>query len=242
MTNEQTPPPIKLLAKLAAIFAKVESLPKDGKNEHFNYRFATEASAKRVLHPLFAEQRIVLKVDVLAAEIVVRQSHDKSGEPKEITKITLAYAFIDCESGESLSGQFMGYGEDSNDKGVWKAVTGCVKYILFETFLIPTGDDPDNDPEPPKPPAAKPKGPTYYGSAAKNPPPAAPVKPPVAVKADVPDEGWMKGAMKINEKQAAYSYMDFMKEVNAPPAEINAVNVFFKNLFSKPVSTGDGAV
>ena len=31
------------------------------------------------------------------------------------------------------------------DKGVYKAITGAVKYIFMKNFLIPTGDDPEKD-------------------------------------------------------------------------------------------------
>ena len=39
----------------------------------------------------------------------------------------------------------MGEGADVGDKGVPKAMTGAYKYILRETFLLKTGDDPDKD-------------------------------------------------------------------------------------------------
>lgn len=162
MDNQQ---PTKLLKKLSAIFASIDSLPKDGTNDFHRYKFTSESAAKRALHPLFAEHGVILKIDVLNAEQVTLQSKDKNGFIKELTKITLGYSFIDCESGEALSGQFIGYGEDSNDKGVWKAVTGCVKYILFNTFLVATGDDPDQDDGPRARPPARSSAPMPKAAA-----------------------------------------------------------------------------
>lgn len=64
-----------------------------------------------------------------------------------LTLITMQYHFFDSESGESLEGTFCSQGADSGDKGIFKAITGGIKYILSSIFLIPTGDDPEKDEE-----------------------------------------------------------------------------------------------
>jgi hypothetical protein len=64
-----------------------------------------------------------------------------------LTLITVRYTFFDTESGESLEGTFCSQGSDTGDKGVFKAVTGAIKYILSSVFLIPTGGDPEEDEE-----------------------------------------------------------------------------------------------
>ena len=238
MQDAQMPQPTKLLKKLTTIFSKIDSLPKDGTNDFHRYKFASESAAKRALHPLFAEQGVILKTDVLNVEQVILQSKDKNGATKELTKITLAYTFIDCESGESLPGQFMGYGEDSNDKGVWKAVTGCVKYILFNTFLIPTGDDPDNDDTKPPKTAAKTttpaastaprppaKGPTYYPPKSTAPASTAPATAPTPSTAPpmpksmatppkdepVTSTGHVKGTMTPAQNAKIYAMLGELK-------------------------------
>jgi len=53
--------------------------------------------------------------------------------------------FVDTESGESFSCIFYGDGSDSNDKAIYKAITGAQKYALMKTFLVATGDDPEQD-------------------------------------------------------------------------------------------------
>ena len=62
---------------------------------------------------------------------------------------------MDSETGECVSGMFYGVGQDSGDKGIWKAVTGAIKYIMTSTFLIPTGDDPEKDEGKEKKPAVE---------------------------------------------------------------------------------------
>jgi hypothetical protein len=52
---------------------------------------------------------------------------------------------MDTESDEIIEGSFEGSGIDQGDKALYKAITGGIKYILSSTFLIPTGDDPENE-------------------------------------------------------------------------------------------------
>lgn len=40
---------------------------------------------------------------------------------------------------------FMGYGDDTGDKGYNKAETSAVKYFLMKTFMVATGNDPEGD-------------------------------------------------------------------------------------------------
>ena len=57
---------------------------------------------------------------------------------------TIEYNFYD-ESGESISVTVVGEGMDSGDKATSKALSIAYKYAMFQTFCIPTEDDPDKD-------------------------------------------------------------------------------------------------
>jgi hypothetical protein len=129
-----------ILKKLNAIFQEVGEVKKDGLNKAFNYAYVTEAQLKRVLQPLLKKYGVIFKLDVLEQKI------DFSGK-MPLTLITVRYTFFDTESGESLEGTFCSQGSDTGDKGVFKAVTGAIKYILSSVFLIPTGGDPEEDEE-----------------------------------------------------------------------------------------------
>ncbi len=62
-----------------------------------------------------------------------------------ITTLEMAFAIIDAETGTTIERPWIGTGQDKGDKGADKAYTGAVKYFLMKTFMIPTGDDPEND-------------------------------------------------------------------------------------------------
>jgi hypothetical protein len=129
-----------ILKKLNLIFQEVGEIKKDGVNKAFNYAYVTEAQLKRVLQPLLKKYGVIFKLDI------VDQKVDYSGKIP-LTLITVKYSFLDPESGEVLEGTFCSQGSDTADKGIFKAITGAIKYILSSVFLIPTGGDPEEDEE-----------------------------------------------------------------------------------------------
>jgi len=123
-----------ILKKLHAIMSEVDFIEKDKKNDHFKYTYASEYAIKTALHEKLVAHGVLF---TLSATDVKKDD--------QITTVNFHYRFIDIESAEELVGTFAGQGQDNADKGVWKAVTGAIKYILTSTFLIPTGDDPEAD-------------------------------------------------------------------------------------------------
>lgn len=138
VANTATPSPVvdaaraHLVAKLVRIMASVPNIPKNGWNEHFKYHFATEADVSAALQQRFAEERLM----VFPAVTALRREG-------KLTVIDMRFSIVDADTGYAEDMTWAGNGEDSNDKGLWKAVTGGVKYFLLKLFLVPTGDDPE---------------------------------------------------------------------------------------------------
>lgn len=133
-----------ILNKLHNIMSEVGSLEKDKENILQNYEYLSEANVKHAIQPLLVKHGVVFQVQVkFQAHQIIGQT--KSGNDILKTDADILYSFYDIESGEVLSGTFIGSGADAGDKGLYKAITGAIKYILTSTFLIPTGDDPEND-------------------------------------------------------------------------------------------------
>ena len=55
------------------------------------------------------------------------------------------YRFVDARSGEELTVRVPGEGADAGDKAPYKAMTGALKYALLQSFLLSTGDDPEDE-------------------------------------------------------------------------------------------------
>jgi hypothetical protein len=133
-----------LYVRLAAVLAAVERIPKRGYNEFHKYEYALAADVIDSMRTLFVEHGLILLAQCAAVEREVF-----SGEKGDslLTRASVVFTVADPESGESINLPWVGEGYDKGDKGLYKAYTGALKYWLMDTFLIPTGDDPENDPE-----------------------------------------------------------------------------------------------
>jgi len=129
--------------KLHAIMGEANYIQKSGENKFHGYKYASEADIKDKLHGLFVKHGVVFNVSI-ANQLSVQIHNTSKGAAQYRTTVTLAYRFIDVEDGSTMEGTFEGAGVDGEDKGVYKATTGALKYCLTTTFVIPTGDDPES--------------------------------------------------------------------------------------------------
>lgn len=150
-----------LFAKLAKIMGKLERLPKRGRNAHFGYEFVTDADVSDTVRSLLADAGIAFFANMRDAQY--------SGD-KVVARFT--FTFADSSTGAVWSCDWVGEGQDKQDKGTAKAATSALKYFLLKTFILSTGDpadDSDNDaPVKPKPAqkklSAKPARPSGNGT------------------------------------------------------------------------------
>jgi hypothetical protein len=116
---------------------------KNSENKFHGYKYASEADLLETLRPAMIEQGLVLIPSIGNVSGI-----DDHGNTRVFVEYTLAHT-----SGEIWPDKIMavGCGNDRakngtvGDKGVYKAITGANKYLLFKLFQIETGDDPEND-------------------------------------------------------------------------------------------------
>ena len=161
-----------LIKKLAAVMKAVERIPKHGRNTFHNYDYATEADIVAAVRTELANR------NVMCLPAIVNREREPVGEKGSVlTHLDMTFTFVDGDSGEREMCPWLGAGTDKEDKGAYKAMTGGEKYFLLKTFLIPTGDDPDQDaethelandlPDEPPHPAAQPQDePTHVAEGA----------------------------------------------------------------------------
>lgn len=131
----------KILTKLSEIQSEVERMEKDGTNQFQNYKYLSETQLTYQMKTLFDKHKVLF---TYSSEITNHFPVGKEGK-QMVTEVKIKYRFYDSETGEFLEGEAAGQGADSGDKGIYKAITGAIKYIYMKTFNIPTGDDPEND-------------------------------------------------------------------------------------------------
>ena len=134
--------PVGLRQKMLAIMRDCSYIQKDKENAFHKYRYASEAAIKTVVHAALVKYGVLFQCD--CAVFDERTGLGKEGK-ETLAKCQFHYIFEDVDSGEKREGTFWGAGVDQADKHLYKAITGAIKYILTTTFLIPTGDDPENE-------------------------------------------------------------------------------------------------
>jgi len=131
-----------ILQKLHDIMEEVSYIQKDAKNNHQGYTYSSERAIKEALHEALVKHGVMFQLSTANPRV-----------EGNVTWIDCVYTFTDVDTGESITGTFLGSGQSRDEKGHYAAVTGAIKYILTSTFLIPTGDDPEDDENESKPPA-----------------------------------------------------------------------------------------
>ena len=183
-----------LARKMLAVMRRVERIEKDATNPHHRYQYASEQAIKEALHPIMAEEGVLFGLEC---------SHDhpplafELGDGKAQLLVPLFYTFTDGDTGHQIMRPWYGTGHLRDDKGLYGALTGALKYALTTSLLIPTGDDPEADSQPvagrppvkgPQQPAQPPGGtrPAHAGQ------PGAPAARPAATPPGPPADSGLR--------------------------------------------------
>jgi hypothetical protein len=106
------------------------------------YSYASEEAIVQAIHDACLEAGLVV------TPIKVKMKHlavftTNKGTPMNHAILLIRYRLTHAATGQSEEGEATGEAMDTGDKACNKATTGAFKYFLRQTFVIPTGDDPD---------------------------------------------------------------------------------------------------
>ncbi len=130
----------KLAAAICAVIQAVETVPKNGWNNFHKYNFSTEADILRAVREAMVANGLAL----VPSGIQHLGSAQFGQKGRFRTEFLVTYTLMHT-SGASQTITVIAAGVDAEDKGPYKGMTGAQKYALRQTFLIPTGDDPEKD-------------------------------------------------------------------------------------------------
>lgn len=129
-----------ILRAMNAVMQEAAYVQKTGSNDFHGYRYASEADVLERLRPAMVKHGLILIPSVQQVSSI-----DTHGNTTVSVHYTLAHV-----SGAVWPQPIIaaGCGGDRNkngvgDKGLYKALTGANKYMLFKLFQIETGDDPE---------------------------------------------------------------------------------------------------
>lgn len=155
--------PATITAGILAVKRAVHEVGKTGRNKFHNYSYATEADVLDTLREPMNKAGLALIPSQIGDALQIRIPKDKGGGETVITQITIEFQLVH-ESGDvwPVPLRFTGHGQDSQDKGPYKAMAGARKYAHIHIFGLTTTDDPENDSErrpDPSPPPVRPNPP-----------------------------------------------------------------------------------
>jgi hypothetical protein len=134
----------KIATALHEVMSKVGYVQKTGKNQFHGYKYAGEADLLEKLRPAMVEAGLILLPSV-------RSVSDPDPHGNVLVQMDYTLVHKDGDIWPEKIGA-AGVGNDMSpktgrvgDKGVYKAITGANKYVLFKLFQIETGDDPERD-------------------------------------------------------------------------------------------------
>jgi hypothetical protein len=163
-----------IVTKLCRVALKIESVEKKGYNDHHKYAYIREAELTSAARGLLAEEGLWIIPAVTGLE--------RTGS---LVTLKMDFQLIDGASGESLHIPWFAEGSDASDKGVNKALTNGLKYLLYKLMLIPAVGD------------------TGEYSDAENTRYSAPVEREVATKTDPPAADGLYIIKALEHKQSS---------------------------------------
>jgi hypothetical protein len=132
---------VTLLTKLHEVAKAIDFVEKRGRNDHHQYNFAQAVDVTRTVRDKLLEHGIVI---IPGATNARHLPYGSKGA--HLTTVDLNYRIFELEDGTVIEVPWTGVGADTGgDKGIYKAFTGGLKYMLLTLFLVPTSDDPERD-------------------------------------------------------------------------------------------------
>ena len=219
MEIEPTESKQNLRQKLASIRRAIHNVEKRGHNEFHRYDYAMASDVAGLLGTAMAEANILVARQNLTITRSVENLSEDKGKAEVVVGVQCQYVILDGDSDEKIVVDAYGEGRDRGDKAAYKAFTGALKYFLIQTFMLATGDDPEDSA---KDDEARTRAPKPSPNAPPPKPPAAPPAPSAVVSEQHRKALW--ASCKARAKQlgkedaAAHSWLEQeMLNVGVPP-------------------------
>lgn len=127
--------------KMLVIMGSIGWVEKHGRNDFHGYNYVRAEDIKAIVQKGCVATGVAFytSVDEVRTDII-----GSDGKKAVLAIATGTFTFVNAANpDEAFTTRWAGQGVDSADKAVAKAVTNGVKYGLLNTFMVPTGDDPD---------------------------------------------------------------------------------------------------
>lgn len=108
------------------------------------YTYAREGDFIAAVRPLMETHGVT--VSPVSMQVLTNETFERrNGGTAYRVVVLVTFRFLHS-SGDQMTVQAIGEGQDSGDKAFNKAMTAAMKYALRQSFCVETGDDPDDTP------------------------------------------------------------------------------------------------
>jgi hypothetical protein len=126
-----------------------EGISKDRKNQQQGYSFRGIDDCYAAVGPHLAAQKLCIIPRYVTRSVIEHES--KSGNALFYVTVEGEFDFVSAVDGSRHTARMFGEAMDSADKATNKAASAAFKYLLLQTFCIPTEGDNDADAHTPEP-------------------------------------------------------------------------------------------
>lgn len=134
--------------RIVAVLGDLPAIGKNQRNVQQNFNFRGIDDVLNHLNPLLAKHGVFFVPTVLERTDALRTT--AKGSALYVVNLHVRYTFFGL-LGDSVAADGWGEGTDSGDKATNKAMTGAMKYVLFQVFAVATEDTVDADATTPEP-------------------------------------------------------------------------------------------
>lgn len=143
---------MKILQSINNVMQSVGYVQMTGENKFHRYKYASEADLINALRDEMVKNQIVFYPhSIVESKIEQVETVNAKGLPSKdsVATIVILYRFQHAEDASHIDVQVASHSRNNGgDKAAFAAMTGALKYALGQTFLLPRGEDPENEQQP----------------------------------------------------------------------------------------------
>lgn len=138
----------QLVDAVIAVVKEVKNIDKNLKvgEGNMSYKGVADKDVKSEIGQSMAKNGLSIFPTKIEPKTTITPFVDQYGKPKQkvFTEVLVTY-LLTHKSGQFITLQGFGHGDDPSDKAAGKATTYALKYTLLYTFLVATGQIDDTD-------------------------------------------------------------------------------------------------
>ena len=148
-------PVLSIHQRLLAAMKECGYVQKDGYNSFSKYKYVTHDAVVEHVRPALLNNGVIALTRMSEVEWP-EGGTTNAGKTNNLCRVKMEVEFVNTDNpADAVTVAYWGEAADTGDKAIFKAISGAKKYIFTNTFMLATGDDPEQESPEYKQPAPK---------------------------------------------------------------------------------------